>query len=230
MKPGRSAFVESQSSRSTPRLPISASRPTSVRKPSTGVWSSFQSLVCSTRPASVSITTATLSGTECAIRTNSSRNGPSSTGRPLGLDLAQLGRAQQAVLVELRLDEAERQPRRPDLRNLHLAHQVRERADVVLVRVGEHDRPNLPGPVAQVREVGQDEVDAEMLVPRERKPGVDDEASPLVLEDGHVLSDLAEAAERDHAQEPAGTLSVAAPGPTPRLTRVGRERGNHPLW
>ena len=37
--PARSAFVESPSMRSTPRLPTSASRPTSVRCPSTGVWS-----------------------------------------------------------------------------------------------------------------------------------------------------------------------------------------------
>ncbi len=39
--PGRSAFVESPSMRSTPRFPISASFPTSVRRPSTGVWSSL---------------------------------------------------------------------------------------------------------------------------------------------------------------------------------------------
>ena len=48
--PGRSAFVESPRRRSTPRLPISASVPTSVFSPSTGVWSSFQSPVCTTRP------------------------------------------------------------------------------------------------------------------------------------------------------------------------------------
>ncbi len=41
VKPGRSAFVESPSTRSTPRLPYSASFPTSVRIPSTGVWSSL---------------------------------------------------------------------------------------------------------------------------------------------------------------------------------------------
>ena len=39
--PGRSAFVESPSMRSTPRLPSSASLPTSVFCPSTGVWSSL---------------------------------------------------------------------------------------------------------------------------------------------------------------------------------------------
>ena len=37
--PGRSAFVESPRSRSTPRFPSDASLPTSVRRPSTGVWS-----------------------------------------------------------------------------------------------------------------------------------------------------------------------------------------------
>src|SRR5947209_17252534 len=46
-------------------------------------------------------------------------------GPALRVDLAQLGRAQQPVLVELRLDEAERQASRPDLVHPHLAHQVR---------------------------------------------------------------------------------------------------------
>ena len=59
--------------------------------------------------------------------------------RALRVDLAQLGAAQQAVLVELRLDQPEREPRRPDLGRAHLAQQVRQRADVVLVPVREHD-------------------------------------------------------------------------------------------
>ena len=82
--PGRSAFVESPSRRSMPRLPRSASAPTSVLSPSTGVWSSFQSPVCSTRPASVSITIAIESGIECAMRTNSSVNGPKRMVAPPG--------------------------------------------------------------------------------------------------------------------------------------------------
>ncbi len=97
---------------------------------------------------------------------------------------------------------------------LHLAHQVGQRADVVLVRVGQHDRTHRPGTVAQVREIGQDQVDAEMLVPREGEPRVDDEAPALVLEHGHVLPDLAQAAERDHTQEtgfhPASVPTAAA--------------------
>ena len=93
--------------------------------------------------------------------------------RLLGIRLAQLGRAQQAVLVELRLHEAEREPCRPDLVDLHLSHQVRQPADVILVRVRQHDRADVL--VGEVAEVGEDQVDAEVLVARERDAGVDDD-------------------------------------------------------
>ena len=69
---------------------------------------------------------------------------------------------------------------------------------MVLVRVREHDGADLA--VAQVAEVRQDQVDAEVLVAREREAGVDDDQLVADLEDGHVLPDLAEAAERDHPQ------------------------------
>ena len=103
----------------------------------------------------------------------------------------------EPVLVELRLEEAERQPRAPDLGHLHLAHQVRQRADVVLVRVREEHRANPVRPVAQVREVREDEIDAEMLVAREREARVDDDDLVVRLVDHHVLADLAEAPERE---------------------------------
>src|SRR5581483_2413956 len=142
----------------------------------------------------------------------------------LGLDLAQVRRAQQTVLVELRLDEPEREPRRPDLGHLDLAQEVRQPADVILVRVREHDRAHLAGAVAQVRQIRKHEIDAEVLVAREREPGVDDDAPVLVLEHRHVLADLAQSAERDHAKEwtwhpksvtaraPASLLAGAAQG------------------
>ena len=81
--PGRSAFVESPRSRSTPWLPSSANLPTSVFRPSTGVSSSFQSPVWITRPASVSSTIATQSGIEWATRTKSSVKEPTRIGFPL---------------------------------------------------------------------------------------------------------------------------------------------------
>jgi len=100
------------------------------------------------------------------------------------------------VLVELRLDETERQPRRPDLGDLHLPQEVGQRTHVILVRVREHNGAN--GAVSQVAEVGQDQVDAEVLVARERHAGVDDDPLVAELVDRHVLADLAQSAERDH--------------------------------
>ena len=110
-------------------------------------------------------------------------------------DLAQLGGVQQAVLVELRLDEPEREPRREHRADANLAQEVRQRADVILVRVGQHDREHLAS--LQVAEVGEDQVDAEVLVAGKREPRVDHDRLAADLEDGHVLADLAEAAERD---------------------------------
>ena len=80
----------------------------------------------------------------------------------------------------------------------HLAQQIRERADVILVGVREHDGQHLAA--LEIAEVGQHEVDAEVLVTREREARVDDEDLAGDLEHRHVLPDLAEAAERDHPQ------------------------------
>ena len=118
----------------------------------------------------------------------------------LGLELAELGSAQETMLVQLRLDEAERQAGGPDLVDPDLAQQVWQRADVILVCVREDDRAHRPLALAQVAEVREDQVDAEVLVPREREPGVDDDRVVPVLVDGHVLPDLAESAERDDSQ------------------------------
>ena len=105
----------------------------------------------------------------------------------------------QLVLGELRLDEAERQPGADDPRHVHLAQEVRQAAHVILVRVREHDGIDWAPAVGEVRDVGEYEVDAEVLVAREREAGVDHEAAAVALDHRHVLSHLAEAAERDDA-------------------------------
>ena len=84
--------------------------------------------------------------------------------------------------------------------DVHLAHEVRQRADVVLVPVREDDCADLALTLAQVLEVGQDEVDAEVLVAREGEAGVDDDDPVVALDDRHVLPDLAQAAERNDAR------------------------------
>jgi hypothetical protein len=123
---------------------------------------------------------------------------PELDGGALGVRLAQLRGAQQAVLVELRLDETEREARRPDLVHLDLAHQERKRADMILVRVREDDSADVL--VAQVAKVRKDHVHAEVLVAREGHAGIDDDRVVAGLVDRHVLPHLAKPAERDHTQ------------------------------
>ena len=119
----------------------------------------------------------------------------------VGVDLAQLGRAQQPVLVELRLHEPEGQACRPDLRDPYLAQEIRQRADVIFVPVREDQRADVCGAFAEIGEVRQDEIDAQMLVSRKRQAGVDDDEGAVTLVDGQVLADLSQAAER---HDPAG--------------------------
>ena len=71
---------------------------------------------------------------------------------------------------------------------------------MVLVAVGEDDRLDVVGALAQVGEVGQHEVDPVHLGGREHQPGVDDDDAAVVLDHGHVLADLAEAAQGQHSQ------------------------------
>ena len=71
---------------------------------------------------------------------------------------------------------------------------------MILVRMREYDSAHPP--VAQVRDVREDEVDAEVLVAREREARVDDHDVVAVLVDGHVLADFAEPAERHDPEDP----------------------------
>ena len=125
--------------------------------------------------------------------TISSPNGPASTRSPTLEHLER--RVAELVLLELRAHEADRQrPAVDHRRHPDLAQHVRQRPDVVLVPVGEHDRLDVVGALAQVGEVGQHEVDPEHLGGREHQPGVDEHDPAVVLDHGHVLADLAQAA------------------------------------
>ena len=75
-KPGCSAFVESDSSRSMPSRPSRAKPPRSVSRPSSGSWSILKSPVCSTTPACVRMATASASGIEWLTAKNSQEKGP----------------------------------------------------------------------------------------------------------------------------------------------------------
>ena len=149
----------------------------------------------------------------------------------VGVDLDELGVAQQPVLVELRLDHAEREPRAPDLAHADLAHDVRQRADVILVAVREDHGVDAAGRLAQVGEVGQHEVDAGHLVAREGEAAVDQDAALALLDHAEVVADLAEAAERDDAYDVAHAaavrpLAARAERSTARCSSVASTRGS----
>ena len=136
------------------------------------------------------------------------------------------------VLAQLGLDEGQRQPGADERDVRPLAQQVRHGADVVLVPVGEHDRLDAVEAVPDGVEVGQDQVDARLVVLGEEHPAVDDQQPAVVLEDGHVAADLAEAAQRDDAQAVLGRAGGGgrAPGGSRGDLARRRQRGRGRSW
>ena len=206
--PGRSAFVESASIRSTPSEPSRASLARSVGPAVDGRVVDL--VVARVQDRAVVGVQRDRDGIGHRVRDARELGSERSAGDrvALAVDLDELGVAQQPVLVQLRLDHAERQPRAPDLAHADLAHHVGQRADVVLVAVREDDRVDAAGRVAQVGEVGQDEVDARHLVAREREAAVDQDAALALLDDAQVVADLAQAPERDDAYDVAHAAAV----------------------
>ena len=145
-KPGTSALVESAISRSTPSVPSRAKPARSVSRPSSGSWSILKSPVCSTRPAGVRMATASASGMEWLTAKNSQSNGP----ERLRSALDHLDR-DGSIRCSASLPHQGQGELRADQRDVAaLAEQVRHRADVVLVAVGEHQRLDV-GPAGPSR-------------------------------------------------------------------------------
>ena len=202
-KPGTSAFVESERSRSMPSSLSRANAWRSVRRPSSGSWSILKSPVWTTMPAGVRMATARASGMEWLTATNSQSKGPMRSRLP-SADLQRV-RA-DAVLLELGLDEGEGQLG-ADQRDVRLlAQEIGDAADVVLVAVREDDAVDVVEAVPDGREVRQDQVDSGLLLLGEEHAAVDDQQAAAVFEDRHVAADLAETAERGDPQAAFGKL------------------------
>ena len=127
------------------------------------------------------------------------REGSDLERRP-GHDLWRVDLVLELVLAQLRAHEAERQLGAVDRHVRKVAQDVGQRAHVVLMRVREEDAAHLRLVVLQVGDVGDDEVDAEHLLVGEHQAGVDDDHVVALLDGHHVLADLANTAERDHAK------------------------------
>ncbi len=93
------------------------------------------------------------------------------------------------VLGQLALNEAHGKPRRVN-RHVDLLQYIRDRADVVLVSVGDDESLHLLQVFFQECRVRQHQVDAKHVVLRERQTAVDHDDRITVLECGHIHTDL----------------------------------------
>ncbi len=138
-----------------------------------------------------------------------------------GFDFVQIHLA-QLVLVELRARHRGGQRARVDRRGevgAELAQHPGQRAEMVLVAVRDHDRLDVGDAFAQVGEIGQDQVDPDHLRRGKAQAHVDHDETAVLLDDRHVLADLAEAAERQYAQLSA---HAGAPASSPWRSSMSR--------
>ncbi len=198
-KPGTSAFVLSIIRTSTPASPTRAKPFRSVIRPSSGSWSILKSPVCRTVPAGVRMTSAIASGIEWFTARNSTSKGPSDW-RSRSPTWIVPGEMRCSRIFDSTKARVSCEPRTG--MSARSRSRYGQRADVVLVTVGEHHGLDVIEAVDDRPEVGQDQVDARLVLLREQHAAVDDQQSAVVLEDGHVATDLAEAAEGEDAQRP----------------------------
>ena len=141
-------------------------------------------------------------------------------------DRDHLGLPEQPGLLDAVAGQPERQRRAVD-READLAEQELQPADVVLVPVRGDDGVDAVGVLAEVREVGQDEVDAVEVGPGEHEPAVDEQDATVgtdALLDRHaVAADLAQAAQEDDPHRVRHLRGLPA---TEASTRFPHPRGD----
>ena len=197
-RPSRTALVESPISARQPASPSARSFASSVGGPMSGVGSIFQSPVCSTVPSGVRMMRAFDSGIECAMETSSMSNGPSVKRPPSGTMLTGICGAPGSLS---RLACKQRRGERCCVdRKLEPRPQVEHRAEMVLVRVCEHDAENVFAHLDQIADVRQDQVDARQVIAGKCHAEIDDDPLPpaFVAEavEREIHADLAHPAER----------------------------------
>ena len=105
----------------------------------------------------------------------------------------------QAVLLQLQLDQAVGHGGAVDGAH-HLLHGVGDGADVVLVSVGDEETLELVLVLHKVGKVGDDQVHAVHILIGEGHAAVDDDHILAILQDGAVLADLIQTAQRNDFQ------------------------------
>ncbi len=112
--------------------------------------------------------------------------------------------------------------------HIQLPQHIGQRADMVLMGVGQEDGLHLIPVFLEIGDVRDDHIHAQQVLVREGHARVDDDDILPIFQDGHVLADLIEAAQGDHPQPGLvkgllpGLLPAGAPGvflPLERLLR-----------
>ena len=116
-----------------------------------------------------------------------------------GTNFAQVGVVEQLVFVELVFDIGQRELGAPD-GNIQFAENPGQGADVVFVAVRKHDAAHMLAIFEQVRNVGDDDVDAQQLGLGEHQAGVHHD-DVVAKADGHAVhTELAHPAQRNYMQ------------------------------
>ena len=105
----------------------------------------------------------------------------------------------QPMLLQLQFDEAVGHGCSVD-GAVHLLHTIRNRTDVVLVAVGDEHTPQLLLIGHQIGKIRDDQVHAVHILLREAHAAVHHDHVLAVLQDGDVLTDLIQTAQRDNFQ------------------------------
>ena len=110
-----------------------------------------------------------------------------------------LGRLQHAPLCQFVLNDAHGQPCGKN-RHVDLLQHVGQRADVVLVTVGDHKSFYFIDVVFEIGRIRDHEVDAEHVVFRKRQTAVHDNDTVLTLKGSYIHADLLKTAQGDDLQ------------------------------
>ena len=113
-------------------------------------------------------------------------------------------RGADAVLTQLGLNEGQGEVASHQRNVVTQAQQVGHASDVVLVPVGEDQGHDVIQTVLDGGEVGEDEIDARLVLLGEEDTAVDDEELAVNLEHGHVAPDLAETTQGRDAHRAVG--------------------------
>ena len=132
---------------------------------------------------------------------------------------------EQAGLVELAPDEVRGERRGVD-RHAEIGCEIRDSADMVLMRMRQHDGLELIAALLDEFEIGEHQVDAGILVAREGHPEIDHQPASLTPVQIDVHADLARSAQGEEQQFVFGghvLLHAERPASMPRPFSVRSE-------